>query len=59
MPQKVSHYLGHFFFWKEKVKYDYTFKLECVKSELPDKYEVIKEIINLFITNSKVVMYIY
>lgn len=58
MPQKVSHYLGHFF-WKEKVKYDYTFKLECVKSELPDKYEVIKEIINLFITNSKVVMYIY
>jgi hypothetical protein len=29
MPQKVRHYLGHFL-WKE-VKYDYTFKLECVE----------------------------
>ena len=33
----VRHYLG-VFLWKEKVKYDYAFKLECVQLVLESHY---------------------
>lgn len=37
MPQTVRHYLG-LFFMERKVKYDYAFKLECVKLVLEKHY---------------------
>ena len=37
MPQKVRHYLGHFFM-ERKVKYDYAFKLECVELVVKKHY---------------------
>jgi transposase len=44
---KVRHYLGHFFM-ERKVKYDYTFKLECVelvlKKHYSDGYVKLKQI---------------
>lgn len=30
MPQKVRHFLGHFFMTK-KIKYDASFKLKCIE----------------------------
>jgi hypothetical protein len=29
MPQKVKHYLGHFY--EKKLKYNYAFKIKCIE----------------------------
>jgi hypothetical protein len=49
MPQKVRHYLGHFF--GKKVKYAYAFKLECVELVLKKHFS---DVLLIFYFISKV-----